>query len=164
VTTATDSGPRRLQRRRARGWRKPAEAVNVDGTSRWGNPFAVGRPAGPLGPDPDEIITDRARAVAIPKEWFAAAAGRTARGRPDPTRRPRFAVPVPAGGAVPRRRAARLRQSEAGMTVVPLPRRTDVRSFAAATVARSVGDLTVSHPWTGFSWNFFENWVAGHVS
>ena len=74
MTAATGSGPRRLQRRRARGWRKPADAVIVDRTSRWGNPFAVGRPAGPLAPNPDEIISDRARAVGIYEEWFAAAA------------------------------------------------------------------------------------------
>ena len=31
--------PIRLQRRRSKGWRKPANAVIVDRTSRWGNPF-----------------------------------------------------------------------------------------------------------------------------
>lgn len=31
--------PKRLQRKRTKGWRKPANAVIVDRTSRWGNPF-----------------------------------------------------------------------------------------------------------------------------
>jgi len=54
MTASAACVPRRLQRRRTRGWRKPAGSVIVDRTSRWGNPFAVGRPAGPLAPDPDE--------------------------------------------------------------------------------------------------------------
>lgn len=33
--------PRRLQRKRERGWRKPAHAVIVDRTSRFGNPWRV---------------------------------------------------------------------------------------------------------------------------
>lgn len=31
--------PLRLKRRRSKGWRKPINAVIVDRTSRWGNPF-----------------------------------------------------------------------------------------------------------------------------
>lgn len=31
--------PKRLQRRRSKGWRKPANGVIVDRTTRWGNPF-----------------------------------------------------------------------------------------------------------------------------
>ncbi|QHO91055.1 hypothetical protein CWT12_06585 [Actinomyces sp. 432] len=34
--------PRRIQRRRTRGWRMPGGAVYVGRPSRWGNPFAVG--------------------------------------------------------------------------------------------------------------------------
>lgn len=33
--------PERIQRRRVKGWRKPAGAVIVDRTSRWGNPYTV---------------------------------------------------------------------------------------------------------------------------
>lgn len=33
--------PRRLQRSRKKGWRKPENAVIVDRTSRWGNPFTA---------------------------------------------------------------------------------------------------------------------------
>lgn len=31
--------PVRIQRKRIKGWRKPANTVIVDRTSRWGNPF-----------------------------------------------------------------------------------------------------------------------------
>ena len=35
--------PERIQRRRVKGWRKPAGAVIVDRTTSWGNPFRVVR-------------------------------------------------------------------------------------------------------------------------
>ncbi len=34
--------PQRIQLRRTKGWRKPAEAVVLSRPSRWGNPFKVG--------------------------------------------------------------------------------------------------------------------------
>lgn len=34
--------PRRIQRRRAKGWRSPANTVYVGRPSPWGNPFVVG--------------------------------------------------------------------------------------------------------------------------
>jgi len=34
--------PKRIQRSRKKGWRKPENAVIVDRTSRYGNPFKVG--------------------------------------------------------------------------------------------------------------------------
>ena len=37
--------PRRVQRSRARGWRKPANTIIVTRPSRWGNPFRVGHEA-----------------------------------------------------------------------------------------------------------------------
>jgi len=36
------TSPRRVQRRRSAGWRKPAGAVVATRPSRWGNPFPVG--------------------------------------------------------------------------------------------------------------------------
>jgi hypothetical protein len=36
--------PKRVQRKRERGWRKGDNCVIVDRTSRWGNPFRVGDP------------------------------------------------------------------------------------------------------------------------
>jgi hypothetical protein len=41
--TATQDTPRRIQRRRARGWRLPPNTVYVGRPSRWGNPFVVKR-------------------------------------------------------------------------------------------------------------------------
>ena len=35
------TGPRRIQRRRTRGWRMPEGAVYVGRPTRWGNPFVV---------------------------------------------------------------------------------------------------------------------------
>ncbi len=36
-------GPRRVQLRRSKGWRKPPDAVVVARPTRWGNPFRIGR-------------------------------------------------------------------------------------------------------------------------
>lgn len=41
MTTQPNTGPRRIQRRRTRGWRKPDNCVIVDRTSRYGNPFTI---------------------------------------------------------------------------------------------------------------------------
>lgn len=35
--------PRRIQLSRAKGWRMPENTVKVDRSTRWGNPFVVGR-------------------------------------------------------------------------------------------------------------------------
>lgn len=35
--------PHRIQLRRAKGWRMPENTVKVDRTTRWGNPFIVGK-------------------------------------------------------------------------------------------------------------------------
>ena len=35
--------PRRIQRQRRKGWKKPENTVIVDRTSRWGNPYKVPR-------------------------------------------------------------------------------------------------------------------------
>lgn len=37
------SRPRRIQLRRTRGWRMPPNTVKVDRSTRWGNPFVVGK-------------------------------------------------------------------------------------------------------------------------
>ncbi len=34
-------GPQRVQLKRSAGWKMPADAVKVDRTTRWGNPFTV---------------------------------------------------------------------------------------------------------------------------
>ena len=33
--------PKRIQRKRTKGWRKPEGVVNVTRPSKWGNPFSV---------------------------------------------------------------------------------------------------------------------------
>lgn len=38
--------PQRIQRRRNKGWRKPAGAIYVGQGSEWANPFALGSPSG----------------------------------------------------------------------------------------------------------------------
>jgi hypothetical protein len=86
-------------------------SVIVDRTSRWGNPFAVGRPAGPLAPNPDEVVADRARAVALYRQssYAAGKAGLWAAVRYG-TDRPRSGVSLPGRGTVPFRGPARRRQ------------------------------------------------------
>ena len=37
--------PQRIQLRRAGGWRMPPDTLKVDRTTRWGNPFRVGKTA-----------------------------------------------------------------------------------------------------------------------
>ena len=53
--------PARIQRRRTRGWRKPAGAVIVTRESKWGNPHRVGA----------EGVPDNAAAVALYREHVA---------------------------------------------------------------------------------------------
>jgi hypothetical protein len=62
--------PQRIQLSRARGWRKPAEAVVVARPSRWGNPFPVG-----------DGVPTRARAVELYEEHLAARPELVARAR-----------------------------------------------------------------------------------
>lgn len=38
--------PQRIQLKRTKGWRMPEGAVKVDRTTKWGNPFVVGKPGG----------------------------------------------------------------------------------------------------------------------
>lgn len=38
--------PERVQLSRAKGWRMPPNTVKVDRTTKWGNPFVVGKPGG----------------------------------------------------------------------------------------------------------------------
>lgn len=52
--------PKRIQRKRTKGWRMPEGAVYVGRGSRWGNPFRIGSP----GPDDCMVCADRAEAVA----------------------------------------------------------------------------------------------------
>ena len=40
------SAPRRVQLSRKKGWRMPPNTVKVDRTTKWGNPFVVGKSGG----------------------------------------------------------------------------------------------------------------------
>ena len=55
----TKKTPRRIQLRRTKGWRKPADAVVVARPTRWGNPFPV-------------LDGDRAFAVDSHRSWLTA--------------------------------------------------------------------------------------------
>lgn len=55
--------PKRIQRKRTKGWRKPPDAIYVGRGSHWGNPFIVGESVY-LG----EPITTKAEAVAAYEE------------------------------------------------------------------------------------------------
>jgi len=60
--------PQRIQLRRTKGWRKPAEAIVVSRPSKWGNPFTVAdaREAGNDGTP--ELL--RARCVDEFRAWL----------------------------------------------------------------------------------------------
>ncbi len=50
--------PERVQLKRTKGWRMPANTVKVDRTTKWGNPFVPGKPA-PFGPTKGQIVRDK---------------------------------------------------------------------------------------------------------
>lgn len=54
----TRSQPTRIQLSRKKGWRLPAEAVNVARPGRWGNPFPIGKegPLGRIAPDQEGAV------------------------------------------------------------------------------------------------------------
>lgn len=50
--------PIRVQLSRKAGWRMPPDTVKVDRSTRWGNPFVVGKPGGAYSP----MVKDRRHA------------------------------------------------------------------------------------------------------
>jgi len=50
--------PRRVQLSRQKGWRMPANTVKVDRTTKWGNPFPVGKegPFERIAPDAEGAV------------------------------------------------------------------------------------------------------------
>lgn len=54
----------RIQLKRTKGWRMPANTVKVDRSTKWGNPFVPGKPA-PVGPTKGEIVADRRHAFIL---------------------------------------------------------------------------------------------------
>lgn len=71
------SKPKRIQRKRTKGWRMPEGAVSVTRPGKWGNPFQVGA-VGPLGRTP----LDSEGAVGFFRAMFADAELRAAAGYP----------------------------------------------------------------------------------
>jgi len=64
--------PRRIQRKRTRGWRLPPGAVCVDRTTAWGNPYAVGATITFPGLQGIEhTIRDLEEAVTFYRQWLA---------------------------------------------------------------------------------------------
>lgn len=54
--------PQRIQLRRTKGWRMPADTLKVDRTTKWGNPFMPGRLIHLHGPKQGQAM-DQADAV-----------------------------------------------------------------------------------------------------
>jgi len=65
------AAPRRVQQRRAAGWRKPEGAVAVGRGTMWGNPFAVGVELRVEGAQDTPVVLDRAAAVALYRLYVA---------------------------------------------------------------------------------------------
>lgn len=67
--------PRRIQRRRTKGWRMPKGAVYVGRPTKWGNDFPVGQVVElNLGGIPSRfVVKDRQQAVALFEVWQALA-------------------------------------------------------------------------------------------
>ena len=66
--------PKRIQRKRAKGWRMPEGAVYVGRPTKWGNPFVVGKR---LDTNPSVVVGNRAHAVALFRahcEWVTGTA------------------------------------------------------------------------------------------
>jgi uncharacterized protein DUF4326 len=64
------TGPQRIRRSRAAGWRLPAGAVYVGRPTRWGNPFKIGEPVpreSPLFPYLLRAIPTGARLGLLPR-------------------------------------------------------------------------------------------------
>jgi len=76
--------PERVQLKRTKGWRMPANTVKVDRTTKWGNPFVPGKPSAYSGGRP---VQDKRhafvlfRAVASDNASLVAAARSELRGK-----------------------------------------------------------------------------------
>lgn len=71
--TTGDSMPARIQRKRTKGWRMPANTVYVGRPSYFGNPFRVGEstPATWHKPFADVTVRDAAHAVELLRSYLA---------------------------------------------------------------------------------------------
>ena len=64
--------PKRIQRKRTKGWRMPEGAVFVGRPTKWGNPFAVGRRITILDIEgkPHSLLCDRALSLELYKRYI----------------------------------------------------------------------------------------------
>lgn len=66
------AGPVRVQLRRTKGWRMPANTVKVDRTTGWGNPYVAGDYLD-RGPYAGTTVRDAMHATVLFREWALAA-------------------------------------------------------------------------------------------
>lgn len=64
------TGPKRIQRRRTKGWRMPEGAVFVGRPTRWGNPWKVD-PVRATRPPSNECRATAEEVVALYRDWLA---------------------------------------------------------------------------------------------
>jgi hypothetical protein len=60
--------PKRIQRKRTKGWRMPEGAIYVGLGSNWGNPYTIGDYLD-KGPYAGTTVTDNEHAVRLYREW-----------------------------------------------------------------------------------------------
>jgi hypothetical protein len=68
--------PARIQLRRTKGWRIPANTLKVDRTTKWGNPFKIGEVCTHPMTGKRVHVADRSKAIALFHEYLASPTGR----------------------------------------------------------------------------------------
>lgn len=63
--------PKRIQRKRTKGWRMPEGAVYVGRPTRWGNPYKVGETWHTLDGSHSRTIATAGQAVELYRHWLA---------------------------------------------------------------------------------------------
>jgi hypothetical protein len=64
--------PHRVQRKRSKGWKMPANTVSVCRPGKWGNPFSIGKPADNVPvPFRGRIAHDAGEAVELYRSMLA---------------------------------------------------------------------------------------------
>ncbi len=79
--TGVSREPRRIQRKRTKGWRMPEGTVYVGRPTRWGNPFRVGEKIlnkTPLWITHEFIVGDADHAVRLYRAYIGSSANRVA--------------------------------------------------------------------------------------
>lgn len=87
------SAPKRIQRKRTKGYRLPPDAIYVGRPTKWGNPFAIGdvidrvhvtpTPGSSIrGGVAELIVTSRADAAGVYRRWITGTPMLTERARP----------------------------------------------------------------------------------